>query len=98
MARHEDWFRVYDSAPVSEVNTQAAYLKEVSFDGATWEWPRESTGQHLKLDMTEALIADRTVGLRNGVVVIESPYPMGGLIRYTPTAPGQPSGAGVNER
>ncbi|GGU13162.1 hypothetical protein [Streptomyces violascens] len=94
MTRHEDWFRIYDSAPVSDVDIRAAYTKEISVDGAVWECPHEMTGEHLKLDMTEALIAERTVGLRNGVVVIESPYPMGGLIRYTPTAHVRASGRG----
>jgi hypothetical protein len=95
VTRHVDWFRIYDSAPVSAVDSQAAYLKETSADGVVWECPRESTGKHLKLVMTEALIAERTVGLRNGVVVIESPYPLGGLIRYTPRAR---DGKGVNAR
>ncbi|MFJ8852344.1 hypothetical protein [Streptomyces sp. NPDC102437] len=85
MARHDDWCRIYDSAPVTDIDTTTAYLKETSTDGgATWEYPRDSTGEHLRLDMTEALIADLTIGLREGVVVIQSPHPAGGLIRYTP--------------
>ncbi|MFE4874772.1 hypothetical protein [Streptomyces sp. NPDC056682] len=97
MARHEDWFRIYDNSPVSDVDSRATYVKEISADGAAWERPRESTGEHLKLDMTEALIADRTVALRNGVVVIESPYPLGGLLRYTPTPRVCVIEKGVNE-
>ncbi|WP_326811647.1 hypothetical protein [Streptomyces scopuliridis] len=85
MARHDDWFRIYDSSPVADIDMNTAYRKDRSYDGgATWESAPEMTGEHLRLEMTEALIADLTVGLRDGVVVIQSPHPMGGLIRYTP--------------
>ncbi|MFI5808996.1 hypothetical protein [Streptomyces sp. NPDC051561] len=85
MARHDEWLRIYDASPVADVNTGAEYLKETSDDdGTTWEYPRPSTGHHLRLDMTEALIAGCTVDYRDGVAVIQSPHPIGGLIRYTP--------------
>ncbi|MEU9568182.1 hypothetical protein AB0D16_40495 [Streptomyces sp. NPDC048161] len=85
MARHDDWLRIYDSAPVSDIDTRTAYRKERSYDGgATWESAPEMTGEHLRIEMTETLIADLTIGIRGGVVVMQSPHPRGGLIRYTP--------------
>jgi hypothetical protein len=85
MARHDDWFRLYDSSPVANIDMSAPYRKETSDDdGDTWENPRQTTGEHLRIDMVEALVADRTVEYRDGVVVIQSPHPMGGWLRYTP--------------
>ncbi|MEU1800881.1 hypothetical protein [Streptomyces sp. NPDC019937] len=82
---HAKWLGIYDSSPVADVDTKANYRKQSSYDiGDTWEPPRQSTGQHLRLDMTEALYAGCAVEVRDGVVTIQSPYPMGGLIRYTP--------------
>lgn len=83
--RPVEWFRIYDSSPVADVVTSASYLKESSNDGGrTWEYPRPSTGEHLRIDMTEALIAERSVEVRDGVVTIQSAHLIGGLIRYTP--------------
>ncbi|MEE4493559.1 hypothetical protein [Streptomyces sp. BE230] len=85
MSRQTNWFRIYDSSPVSDVDPTASYRKDRSYDGgATWEDAPEMKGEHLKLEMTEALLADLTIGIRDGVVVMQSPHPMGGLIRYTP--------------
>lgn len=84
MARYDNWLRIYDSAPVSDIDTSTAYLKENCYDG-TWQLRLDSTGEHVRIDMTEALLLGRTVDVHDdGVVVIESPYPAGGLIRYTP--------------
>lgn len=85
MSRQTDWFRIYDSPPVTDVDPDAAYRKDRSYDGgATWEDAPEMTGEYLQLEMTEVLIAGLTIGIRDGVVVMQSPHPMGGLIRYTP--------------
>jgi hypothetical protein len=79
-----DWFRIYDSSPVADVELSARYRKETSDDdGRTWEFPRESTGEHLRLDMTEALVAGHSVEHGDGVATFRSPHPIGGLIRYT---------------
>lgn len=86
MADHEAWLRIYDSSPAADIDSAATYRKETSDDGGTtWEYPRKSTGQHLRLDVTAALAAGLTVDHQDDATVIESPYPMGGLIRYTPT-------------
>ncbi|MFJ7067508.1 hypothetical protein [Streptomyces sp. NPDC101115] len=86
MARHDEWFRLYDSSPVADVELGAPYRKEISDDhGATWECPRDTTGEHLKLDVAEALLAGLAVDVRGGTVTFLSPHPRGGLIRYTPT-------------
>lgn len=86
MARHDEWFRIHDSSPVADIDTSARYRKESSYDdGTTWENPREVNGEHLRLDMTDALIAACTVDCSDGVAVFRSPHPTGGLIRYTPT-------------
>lgn len=86
MTRHDDWLRAHDSSPVVDIDASASYRIETSDDhGATWDFPRETTGEHVRLDMTEALVADCAVECRDGVVIIQSPYPTGGLIRFTPT-------------
>lgn len=89
MAKAKDpakWFGIYDSSPVADVTSTDSYRKETSDDnGRTWEHPRPSTGQFLKLDMADALYAGCSVEDTGGVVVIQSPHPIGGLIRYTPT-------------
>ncbi|MFI5864692.1 hypothetical protein [Streptomyces sp. NPDC051546] len=80
------WLRIYDKSPVSDIKASAVYLMETSDDdGRTWEYPRPSTGEFLMLDMTDALYAQCTVSDAEGVVTIQSPHPIGGLIRYTPT-------------
>ncbi|MFJ2702993.1 hypothetical protein ACIO3R_07310 [Streptomyces sp. NPDC087428] len=85
MSRQTDWFRIYDSAPVTDIDPAAPYRKDRSYDrGATWEDAPEMRGEHLKLEMTETLLANLTIGIRDGVVVMQNPHPMGGLIRYTP--------------
>ncbi|MCX5115489.1 hypothetical protein OOK13_45160 [Streptomyces sp. NBC_00378] len=85
MARYDEWLRIYDSAPVSDIDTSTAYRKENCYDGATWGPRLGSTGEHVRIDMTEALLLGRTVDVHDdGAVVIQSPYPAGGLIRYTP--------------
>jgi hypothetical protein len=85
VASSAEWFRIYDSSPVADVEMTARYRKETSDDGGrTWEFPRESTGEHLRLDMTESLAAEHSVEQRDGVVTFPSPHPIGGLIRYTP--------------
>ncbi|MFB7597239.1 hypothetical protein [Streptomyces sp. NPDC056160] len=86
---------MYDSSPAADVDSSAPYRKETSDDGGqTWQHPRPMTGKFLRLDMTDALVADCSVDVQDGgVVVIESPYPMGGLIRYTP-APGTSNNEG----
>ncbi|MGA5635058.1 hypothetical protein [Streptomyces lydicamycinicus] len=86
MAHHAEWFRIYDSSPAADVEPKANYRKETSDDGGrTWEYPRPTTGEFLRLDMTEALDAGCSVDVREGVVTLQSPHPIGGLIRYTPT-------------
>lgn len=83
--RPVEWLRIHDSSPVADVVTRGSYRKESSNDGGrTWEFPRPSTGQHLRIEMTEALIAERSVEVRDGVVTIQHPHLIGGLIRYTP--------------
>lgn len=80
------WLRIHDRSPVADIDPTAEYCKEISDDGGTtWECPRASRGEFLQLDMTDALYADCSVEQANGVVTIQSPHPMGGLIRYTPT-------------
>ncbi|MFD7954360.1 hypothetical protein ACFV4X_12780 [Streptomyces ardesiacus] len=80
------WMRIYDSSPVADIDPSALYRKETSDDGGrTWEYPRPTTGEFLMLDMAEALYAQRSVDSCEGVVTIQSPHPIGGLIRYTPT-------------
>ncbi|WP_309029108.1 hypothetical protein [Streptomyces alfalfae] len=76
---------LYYSSPAADVDTTARYCKETSADGRTWGQPRLMTGQFLRLDMVAALAAGCSVTYEGGVAVIESPYPMGGWIRYTPT-------------
>jgi hypothetical protein len=81
---HAKWFRVYDSSPAADVDLAARYRKETSDDdGRTWEFPRQMTGEHLRLDMTEALLAGFPVEHGDGVATFRSPHPTGGLIRYT---------------
>ncbi|MEU9245848.1 hypothetical protein [Streptomyces sp. NPDC048385] len=82
--RSARFFEFYDSSPASDIDMQAQYVKETSYDGRTWEFPRPMTGQFLRLDMTEALCAGCSVTYEGGIAVIQSPFPMGGLIRYTP--------------
>lgn len=83
--RSARFFELYDSSPASDVDMAAAYVKETSDDnGRTWEYPRPSTGEFLRLDITEALVADCAVEVEGGAVTIESPHPIGGLIRYRP--------------
>jgi hypothetical protein len=83
--RADEWFRIYDSSPVADVDMAARYRKETSDDGGrTWEFPREMTGEFLRHEMADALVAGCSVEHTDGVAVIESPHPMGGLIRYTP--------------
>lgn len=78
--------RLFDRSPVADVDSSASYCKETSDDnGRTWQFPRPMTGQFLRHDMVDALAADCAVNVRGGVVTIASPYPVGGLIRYTPT-------------
>lgn len=80
------WFRIYDSSPVADIDLDASYCVETSDDGGkTWEYPRPSTGEHLRLDMTDALRAGCSVESSDATVIIHSPHPIGGLIRYTPT-------------
>ncbi|WP_030798951.1 hypothetical protein [Streptomyces sp. NRRL S-337] len=84
MSRPAEWFRIYDSSPVADVDITATYRKETSDDdGRTWEYPRPSTGEHLRLDMSDALYAGCSVDVRDGVIILQSPHPMGGLVRYT---------------
>lgn len=81
------WLRILDRSPVADIDSAEEYCKETSDDGGrTWEFPRASRGEFLKLDMADALYADCTVEQHDGVVTIQSPHPMGGLIRYTPTS------------
>ncbi|MEV3857742.1 hypothetical protein AB0J38_25880 [Streptomyces sp. NPDC050095] len=81
-----EWLRIYDRSPVADIGVSATYCMETSDDGGrTWKFPAASRGEFLKLDMAEALYAGCSVEVRGGVVTIHSPYPMGGLIRYTPT-------------
>ncbi|MFF8656805.1 hypothetical protein [Streptomyces huasconensis] len=80
------WLRTYDTSPVADIAPDAAYRKETSDNGGrTWECPRSSTGEFLKLDVADALHAGCSVEQARGVVTIQSPHPAGGLIRYTPT-------------
>ncbi|GFH36618.1 hypothetical protein [Streptomyces pacificus] len=79
------WLRIHDLSPAADVDSTARYLKESSDDGSTWDLPRESTGVHLRHDMTEALLAGRAVEHGPSVTIIQGPYPIGGLIRYTRT-------------
>ncbi|MFJ3948995.1 hypothetical protein ACIPXV_02850 [Streptomyces libani] len=79
------WFRTYDSTPVADVDTKASYRKETSDDGGrTWEYPRPTTGEHVRLFMTAALVVGRSVEVHDGVVIVQSRYPASGLVRYTP--------------
>ncbi|MFF1756147.1 hypothetical protein [Streptomyces sp. NPDC058266] len=81
-----EWLRQYDGSPVADVPANAAYRVETSDDGgATWEYPRATTGEHLKLDVADALYGGLAVEIRDDVVTFPSPHPIGGLIRYTPT-------------
>lgn len=80
------WLRIHDRSPVADIDPSAPYRKEISDDsGRTWDQPLSSTGEFLMLDMTDALYADCSVEQAGGVVTIQSPHPIGGLIRYTPT-------------
>lgn len=85
MARPDNWLRHYDSSPVTDVDPNAPYRKETSDNGATWEYARAMTGEHLKLDVADALHAGLPVEIRDDVVTFPSPHPTGGLVRYTPT-------------
>ncbi|MFE4329664.1 hypothetical protein ACFRQM_09430 [Streptomyces sp. NPDC056831] len=85
MPKPNEWLRAYDSGPVADVDPGARYRKEVSDDGgSTWAYPRQSTGEHLRIDATDVLVAGCSVEYRDGSVIIQSPHPAGGLIRYTP--------------
>lgn len=87
--RAERYFAIYDSSPASDIDMVAEYVKETSRDGGrTWEHPRPMTGEFLRLEITDARLAECAVEVADGVATIESPHPMGGLIRYTPRAAG----------
>ncbi|MFF2650590.1 hypothetical protein [Streptomyces sp. NPDC058045] len=78
------YMRLYDSWPSSDVDPEAPYRVEDSYDGrATWTYPRQSTGQLFREDIVEALLDGCQVDYRGAVCEIESPYPLGGWIRYT---------------